>query len=102
MVEEIPYDELIESTCLNCRRGIPRDVSVCPHCGYHIESGVRPKVKVKAAVAKKGKKGTVLAGASILILAALTVASWEYCPVAFLIPLVVLVILICISASPVE
>jgi len=36
MVEEIPYDELIDETCPSCRHTVPPGTTKCPNCGYQI------------------------------------------------------------------
>lgn len=36
MVEEIPYDELIDETCPSCRHTVPSGTTKCPNCGYQI------------------------------------------------------------------
>jgi hypothetical protein len=49
MVEETPYDELIDETCPSCRRTVPPGTTKCPHCGYQIreeEAESIPKVDV--------------------------------------------------------
>ena len=36
MVEETPYDEIIEETCPSCRRGVKQGTATCPNCGFKI------------------------------------------------------------------
>lgn len=43
MVEEIPYDEIIEETCPSCRHTVARGTEVCPNCGYRIRGEEPPE-----------------------------------------------------------
>jgi len=60
MVEEIPYDEIIDETCPSCRMTIPLGTSKCPHCGYQI----REEAEVEKAAESKKVKVEQLMGSS--------------------------------------
>lgn len=106
VIEETPYDEIIEPTCPSCRQRIPWDVDVCPHCGYQITGKVKPKeapkVVAPARRRRKGKRGNIVAAGSIVVLGLTTILTWEYIPGAMLIPILMIVALIVLSAAPAE
>ena len=104
VIEETPYDELIEPTCPSCRQRIPWDVDVCPHCGYQMKGEAKPKEAPKAVARarRKGKRGNIVAAGSIVVLGLTAILTLEYIPGAMLIPIVMIIILIALSAAPAE
>jgi len=70
MVEEIPYEEIIDETCPSCRQTVPRGSVVCPHCGYRIREEVAPPAaKVRAPAPTPVRTATNKAGiAGVLII----------------------------------
>ena len=52
MVEETPYDEIIEETCPSCRHTVPQGTATCPNCGFHIREEPSPETAKKAAPPK--------------------------------------------------
>jgi len=52
MVEEIPYDELIDETCPSCRQTVPLGTTKCPHCGYQIREEKKAAVRVSREPSK--------------------------------------------------
>jgi len=77
MVEEIPYDEIIDETCPSCRHTVPRGSGVCPYCGYRIreeekpesrEVGEPPKVSVRTSGGRAGLAGALILVSGILAL----------------------------------
>lgn len=104
VVEETPYDELIEPTCPSCRQTIPWDVDVCPHCGHQLKGEAKPKEAPRAVAParRRGKRGNIVAAVSIVVLGLATILTWEYIPGAMLIPLIMIVAMIVLSAAPAE
>lgn len=102
VVEETPYEELIEPTCPSCRQLVTWEEKVCPHCGYQLKVEAEPKVAPKAVVKrrKKGKKGTVVAAASVAAMGILTFLSIEYWPPAALILLLAIVVIVVMAVAP--
>ena len=101
VVEEKPYQEILDKTCPSCRRTIPWDAEVCPQCGYRMKGEAKPEVKPKpAAPKKKRKKGNVVAGVSVIILGLLAVGSYEYFPPATVIALIMIIAMISMAAAP--
>lgn len=58
MVEETPYDQLIEETCPNCRHTIPQGLEFCPKCGYQIrEDSVAPSTRTAPTRSRRADQG---------------------------------------------
>jgi hypothetical protein len=102
VVEETPYEEIIEPTCPSCRQSVPWEIDVCPHCGYQFKGKVKPKEAPKAVAKrrKRGKKGTVVAAASVIAMGILAFLSVEYWPPAALILLLAIVVMVVMAAAP--
>lgn len=82
MVEEIPYDEIIDETCPSCRYTVPRGSSVCPYCGYRIREEKKPESlkpgKIPTAPARTSGGRAGLAGILILISGILALITGVY------------------------
>ncbi|NYT12565.1 MAG: hypothetical protein GKC03_08480 [Methanomassiliicoccales archaeon] len=69
MVEETPYDEIIEETCPSCRRTVPQGTTKCPNCGFKIREEPPPSkpVKDKFLAEERAKERAGYAGTLIMI-----------------------------------
>jgi hypothetical protein len=69
MVEETPYDEIIEETCPSCRRIVPEGTIACPNCGFKLrEEPPLPKpVRDRFLEEERAKERAGYAGLLILI-----------------------------------
>ena len=77
MVDEIPYDEVIDETCPSCRRSVPQGTIVCPNCGFQIREEVpgpapvsepapRASPRSRGGMNKAGFGGTLILVSGIL------------------------------------
>ena len=69
MVEETPYDEIIEETCPNCRRTVPQGTAKCPSCGFKLrdEFPASKPVKDRFLEEERSKERAGYAGIFIII-----------------------------------
>ena len=102
VIEETPYEDIIEPTCPSCRQEVPWGTEVCPHCGYHFKGMTVVEEAPKAVKTKrrKGKTGTVIAASSIVIMGILTLLSLEYFPILALGTILVIILLVVMAAAP--
>lgn len=68
MVEETPYDEIIEETCPSCRRIVPEGTTTCPSCGFKLREEPSPSKSVKDRFLEEEKAKEMAGYAGILIM----------------------------------
>ena len=82
MVEETPYDEIIDETCPSCRHTVPQGTTVCPNCGYQIREEPKkapaPKKGVPASVTRDGLSKPEFGGVLIIVSGILAIVNGLY------------------------
>lgn len=101
VIEDTPYEEVIDETCPNCRMTVPIGTVTCPYCGYQIREGAGKSREVQVEGGEGPKKENKLmagAGATIAMGALALGSLWVFPPAALLI-VVLWIIMIALIAS---
>lgn len=104
VIEDTPYEEIIDETCPDCRMTVPVGTATCPYCGYQIreeaEKSREVQVEGKEGPAKTKRENKMMAGAgATLSMGALALGSlWVFPPAALLV-VVLWIIMIALIAS---